>query len=138
MDEFIDRLPQSLQTIVRLTDLSTALTLVNKYGGQEFHVPTLKMVNDRHELAALIGFSNLKQLCQYYNGDTIYIPFAKDYAQFLRNEKIKQDSKTLNNFQLAKKYNLSTRGIRKIKRKLKEPEDTKKKVDERQIDLFGF
>ena len=137
MDEFLDKLPQSLQTIVRLTDLSTALVLVKKFGGQNLHIPTTKIVNDRHELAHLIGFNNLIQICRYWDGDTIYIPLASDYAQFLRDEKIKQDSATLSNDQLAKKYSVSNRWIREIKRRQREPEQEKKK-DDRQIDMFGF
>ena len=137
MDEFLAKLPQSLQTIVRLTDLSTALVLVKKYGGQNLHIPTIKMVNDRHDLAYLIGFNNLQNICRYWNGDTIYVPLAADYAQFLRDEKIKQDSATLNNDQLAKKYSVSNRWIREIKRRQKEPVKEKPK-DDKQLDMFGF
>ena len=90
-----------------------------------------------HELAHLIGFNNLIQICRYWDGDTIYIPLASDYAQFLRDEKIKQDSATLSNDQLAKKYSVSNRWIREIKRRQREPEQEKKK-DDRQIDMFGF
>lgn len=134
MDEFLDKLPQSLQTIVRLTDLGTALVLVKKYGGQNLHIPTVKMITERHELAYLLGFNNLRQICQYWDGDTIYIPLATDYAQFLRDEKIKQDSHTLSNDQLAKKYNVSNRWIREIRRRQRVPEQKQRNIQ--QLDMF--
>ncbi|RXS92953.1 Mor transcription activator family protein [Acinetobacter junii] len=133
-DEFLDKLPESLKIIVRLTDLSTALVLVNQFGGRNLHVPTTKMINENHELAYLIGFNNLKQICKYFNGDTIYIPKAQDYAQYLRDEKIRQDSQKLNPDQLSKKYNVSTRWIREIIRRGLQPQEVKK--DDRQLDMF--
>lgn len=138
MDEFLDKLPESLQTIVRLSDLTTALALVQKFGGQNFHFPSRKMINEQHELAKLIGFNNLKQLCQYYDGDTIYLPLAAEYAQFLRAEKIRQDSKTMSTNELSSKYGMSNRWINALKKRFKEPEcENKKKKDDRQLDMFS-
>ena len=133
MDEFLDKLPESLQIIVRLTDLSTALTLVKRFGGTNLHFPPLKLVNDRHELAALIGVNNLRQLAQYYEGDTVYMPLASHYGQFLRDEKIKQDSSELSTSELARKYHVSDRWVREIKRRHK-PALVKR--EDKQIDMF--
>lgn len=133
MDEFMDKLPESLQTIVRLTDLGTALTLVKKFGGTNLHFPPLKLVNERHELAITIGVNNLRQLAQYYEGDTVYIPLAAHYVQYLRDEKIKQDSKKLSTTELARKYKVSDRWIRQIKSRNK-PALVKK--EDSQLDMF--
>ncbi|AZN69290.1 hypothetical protein DX910_14550 [Acinetobacter haemolyticus] len=133
-DEFLDKLPETLQTMVRLTDLTTTLAIVEHFGGSELKLPTLKMVNDRHELAHLIGFNNLKQLCQYWNGDNIYIPYASEYAKFLRDEKILHDSKRMTDRELAKKYNISSRWVREIRRRSRKPQEVKKDVQ--QLDMF--
>ena len=135
-DEFLDKLPETLKTMIRLTDLTTTLAIVNQYGGSELKLPTFKMCNDRHELAHLIGFNNLKQLCQYWNGDNIYIPYAHEYAAFLKHEKILQDSEKLNNRELAKKYNISSRWVRELKRRSKIAVQEVKK-DARQLDMFA-
>lgn len=133
MDEFLDKLPESLQTIVTLTDLSTALILVKKFGGTDLHFPPVRNVRPEHELAKLIGVNNLRQLAQYWGGDTIYVPLAAHYAQFLRDEKIKQDSTKLSTSELARKYDISDRWVREIKRRNK-PALVKK--DDKQIDMF--
>lgn len=135
-DEFMEKLPESLKIIVRLTDLSTAFILVKNYGGRDLHLPNIKMITPEHELAYLIGFNNLRQICQYWSGDTIYIPKAEDYALHIRDERIRQDSKMLDNNELSKKYGISNRRIRAIKKRQREPEMRNIK-DDRQLDMFG-
>lgn len=134
-DEFLDKLPETLKTMVRLTDLTTTLAIMQKYGGCDLKLPTLKMATANHELAHLIGFNNLKQLCQYWNGDMIYIPYAREYAEYLRHEKIRQDSEKLSNDEVAKKYNVSSRWVRELKRRWRQPKQEVRK-DERQLDMF--
>lgn len=134
-EEFLDKMPETIKTIIRLTDLNTAFVLVENYGGRNLHFPRSRMVNDRHELAYLIGFNNLSQLCRYFDGDTIYIPYARDYAQYLRYEKISQDSEKLSSSELAKKYQMSVRWINVIKHRYRN-RDTKVKKDDRQLDMF--
>ncbi|RSN77914.1 Mor transcription activator family protein [Acinetobacter haemolyticus] len=134
-DEFLDKLPETLKTMVRLTDLTTTLAMVQHYGGRDVKLPTLKMVNDRHELAQLIGFNNLKKLCEYWSGDMIYIPYAREYAEYLRHEKIRRDSEKLHEDEVAKKYGISSRWVRELKRRWKQPKLDMKK-DDRQLDMF--
>lgn len=136
-DEFLKKFPETIQTIIRLTDLSTALTLIKKFGGLDLHFPPLKLVNPNHELAALIGFNNLEQLCRYWDGDTIYLPKSDKYVRFLRKEKILIDSKKLGTKELAVKYGLSNRWIRELKRRDQKGIVVERKKDDRQIDLFN-
>ncbi|MBK0062403.1 MULTISPECIES: Mor transcription activator family protein [unclassified Acinetobacter] len=136
-DEFLRKFPETIQTIIRLTDVSTALTLVKKYGGVDLHFPPLKLVNPNHELAALIGFNNLQQLCRYWNGDTIYMPKSDEYVKFLRLEKIIRDSEKLGTKELAVKYGLSNRWIRELKSRHKKGIVVERKKDDRQLDMFN-
>ncbi|MEY2863563.1 MAG: hypothetical protein RLY58_1270 [Pseudomonadota bacterium] len=132
MDNLIDQLPESLQNIVKLTDLDAALTLVDKHGGTTFHVPPLKMMHPQHDLACLIGVDHALKLCRYYSGDSIYLPRASHYLQAIRDEKIRDEADHLTTAALALKYKLSERWIRKIK------SSTLQNVtaDERQLGLF--
>ena len=135
-DEFLNKLPETLKTMVRLTDLTTTLAIVQHYGGRDLKLPTTKMVNDRHELAHLIGFNNLKKICEYWNGDMIYIPYAREYAVYLRHEKIRLDSEKLHDDEVAKKYGISSRWVRELKRRWKQPKQQDGKNNDRQLDMF--
>ncbi|MFC3172097.1 hypothetical protein ACFOGQ_14935 [Acinetobacter vivianii] len=90
-DEFLDKLPENLRIIIQLTDYRTAMTLINQFGGTDYKFPPLKTIKEDHELAELLGFNNLIKLCQFWNGDTVYIPKSDRYIGLLRDERIKQD-----------------------------------------------
>ncbi len=132
MNNLIDQLPMTLKTIVDLTDIDSAMALVNRYGGTSFHIPPLRMMNPTHEIARLIGLDHGIALCRYYSGDTIYLPRASHYLQAIRDEKIRADAKTLSTTELAFKYKMSERWVRKIKNS-----GTQERVmDDRQLGLF--
>lgn len=115
MQQLIDQLPESLKKIVELTDFESTFALVERHGGTTFHVPPFKMIHPHHDLALLIGLDNALKLARYYSGDSIYLPRASHYLQAIRDEKIRADADTLTTAELALKYKLSERWIRKIK-----------------------
>ena len=61
------------------------------------------------------------------------MPLASHYAQYLRDEKIKQDSSELSTSELSRKYHVSDRWVREIKRRHK-PALVKR--EDKQIDMF--
>lgn len=139
-DDLLNRLPKNLQTIIQLTDYRTAFILMEHFGGMDYKFPPLKSINESHKLAELLGFNNLKKLCQYWDGDTLYIPNAGRYENYLRSKRIEQDldeigSTSTDQNKIAKKHGVSQRWVREInKRKLKP-----KKTDfmSKQLDMFA-
>ncbi|MBF7683935.1 hypothetical protein I2F27_11455 [Acinetobacter sp. B5B] len=134
----INKLPETLRLMVQLTDYRTALALSTQFGGAEYKFPRASHVTESHELAEFIGFNNLKKLAQFWNGEIIYIPKPDRYINYLRDERIKQELRELGgepklNKMLARKYNVTERWIREIKRKM--PNDTPI-IEDDQMDLF--
>ncbi len=140
-DEYLDKLPENLRLIIQLTDYRTAMILIKHYGGSDYHFPPLKTISESHELAELLGFNNLKKLCQFWNGDVVYIPKSDRYLGILRDKRIEQDLKELGanskiQRELAKKYNVTTRWIRAVRKNQVSSTSAPSKID-RQLDMFA-
>lgn len=141
-DEYLDKLPENLRLIIQLTDYRTAMILVKHYGGSDYRFPPLKAISENHELAELLGFNNLKKLCQFWsNAEPVYIPKSDRYLGVLRNKRIEQDLEELGastdvQLELAKKYNVTTRWIRAIHKEKHERKEKPLKFD-RQLDMFA-
>lgn len=120
-DDYLDKLPENLQLIIQLTDYRTALVLIKEFGGSDYCFPSIYSISDAHPLAELIGSNNAKKLCQYWDNAKIYIPKADSYLRVLRDKRIEQDLETLGAHssvqrELAKKYNVTTRWIRSVRK----------------------
>lgn len=140
-DEYLDKLPENLRLIIQLTDYRTAMILIKHYGGSDYSFPPLKSISESHELAELLGFNNLKKLCQFWNGDIVYIPKSDRYLGILRDKRIEQDLAELGassdiQRQLAKKYNVTTRWIRSVRKNQVSKNPAVSKYD-RQLDMFA-
>lgn len=136
----INKLPEKLKLIVQLTDYRTALALASEFGGSEYKFPRSNNVTESHELAEFIGFNNLKKLAQFFNGEIIYIPKPDRHINFLRDERIKQELRELGtqpklNKELAKKYKVTERWVREVKRKMLANEKKPEPEDD-QLSLF--
>lgn len=134
-----NKLPETLRLMVQLTDYRTALAISSEFGGAEYKFPRANNVSETHELAEFIGFNNLKKLAQFWNGEKIYIPKPDRYINYLRDERIKQELRELGgepklNKILARKYNVTERWIREVKRKM--PQEAKDIPDDDQLSLF--
>ena len=140
-DEYLDKLPENLRLIIQLTDYRTAMILIKHYGGSDYSFPPLKSISESHELAELLGFNNLKKLCQFWNGDIVYIPKSDRYLGILRDKRIEQDLAELGassdiQRQLAQKYNVTTRWIRSVRKNQVSKTLAVSKYD-RQLDMFA-
>lgn len=143
-DELLDYLPENLRTVIQLTDYRTALTLINQFGGTDYIFPPLKSITESHELAKLIGFNNLKKLCQYWDCCSVYIPKADRYLNKIRNMRIKEDLEQLGatvgkdaQIKIAKAHGVTTRHIRKLRQELKRNAPPPAPSKSRQLDMFG-
>ncbi|MEG2262980.1 MAG: Mor transcription activator family protein [Acinetobacter sp.] len=139
-DEYLDKLPENLRLIIQLTDYRTAMILIKHYGGSDYSFPPLKSISENHELAELLGFNNLKKLCQYWNGDVVYIPKSDRYLGILRDKRIEQDLAELGadskiQRELARKYNVTTRWIRSVRKNQLSP--SMKNKTSNQLDMFA-
>jgi len=140
-DEYLYKLPENLRTIIQLTDYRTAMTLIQHYGGSDYKFPSIKNISESHELAVLLGFNNLKKLCQYWNGDSVYIPKSDRYLGILRNHRIQQDLEELGarpdvQRSLAKKYGVTERWIRGVRRTMVLGKSVNNNQD-KQLDMFA-
>ncbi|OTG68291.1 hypothetical protein B9T25_06310 [Acinetobacter sp. ANC 4470] len=139
-DEYLDKLPENLRLIIQLTDYRTAMILIKHYGGSDYSFPPLKSISESHELAEILGFNNLKKLCQYWNGDVVYIPKPDRYLGILRDKRIEQDLAELGadskiQRELARKYNVTTRWIRSVRKNQLSP--SLKRNTNNQLDMFA-
>lgn len=141
-DEYLHKLPENLRVIIQLTDYRTAMILIEQFGGSDYKFPPLKTITENHELAELLGFNNLKKLCQYWNGDLVYIPKSDRYLGVLRNKRIEQDleeigANTEAQKSLAKKYNVTSRWIRQVRHNMLNKKNDSFKGPSNQLDMFA-
>lgn len=66
------------------------------------------------EIVEEIGVTNFVKLAELVGGTTIYIPKSEAILRPVRDMQIKKEFNGCNHTELAKKYNLSERWIRKV------------------------
>lgn len=70
--------------------------------------------NDQLTIIELIGLNSFIKICEYAGGESIYFPTMRSRKITVRNCKIKMDFNGRNYKELAKKYNICERQIRRI------------------------
>ncbi len=106
-------LPGILQEIAALIGLPATLKLAQKYGGVRLYVPQL--LPEDHVLVDLVGLEAARKLAEHYGGLVHFdIPKADAIRIALRNSKIRAEWPTLSQRELALKYCLTERQVRKI------------------------
>lgn len=73
-----------------------------------------QLSGEQRELAEIIGLDAYNVLIANLGGCQIYIPKWETIFKEVRNKKIKEDFNGFNHRELAKKYNLSEKTVRKI------------------------
>ncbi|WP_126456710.1 Mor transcription activator family protein [Sulfuriflexus mobilis] len=131
MDATLEHLPPSIQELVEITDLPAALAIVEVRGGIRLCVP--RRAREDHWLAELIGLENMEKLIAIYAGEEIDIPRCLAALKAAKDLQIARDiEQGVSGARLARKYEYTERGMRKVKRRLEERGELK----ERQGDLF--
>ncbi|AKH36878.1 MULTISPECIES: Mor transcription activator family protein [Nitrosomonas] len=106
-------LPSILQEIAELIGLPATLQLVQHYGGVRLYVP--KRLSEDHILITIVGEIAALKLVERFGGlDHFDIPKAQTISLALRNAKIREEKSTSSVRQLALKYHLTERQVRKI------------------------
>jgi hypothetical protein len=109
----VEALPESLKDMARVIGLTQALALVALRGGVRISVP--QKYDAEHWLDEAIGPAPFQKMIAYYGGDLIDIPKGQAAFQAIRQSEIVRDRKAgLSNAQLAVKYEMTVRGVRKL------------------------
>jgi Mor transcription activator family len=108
----IEYLPQSLRDIASAIGFEGVMLLVERYGSQRLWIPA-KPSHD-WELFDILGRENAYKLVELCASNQIEIPKCKRLKIEMRNQKIRDDMRSLSISQLTKKYSLDRGHIRKI------------------------
>lgn len=108
----IEYLPQSLQDIASAIGYKKTLDLVEAYGGQRLWIPV--SVPQDCELFKILGRDASSKLVKLCGGNQLDVPSCKTLKIELRNQKIRDDRRSLSIEKLAAKYGLRREWIRQI------------------------
>lgn len=127
----LHHLPASVQDLVDVIGLPAALAIVEARGGVRLSVPAQATAD--HWLAELIGLPALEALVAVYAREEIEVPRCAAALRALREREIVAEyERGASNAELARKYQYTERGIRKLRRRVEG--DT----NAGQGDLFAF
>lgn len=106
-------LPASLLQIAEYCGEDTMWTVWGAFGGGRFFVP--EHVTPEHRLSDLLGYAVACKFCETFGGELLTIPKADAAKRAVRNQMIRQaKAEGLDNFTLARRYNLTDRQIMEI------------------------
>lgn len=110
-------LPASVRELVEVIGLAAALAIVEARGGVRLSVPT--KATAEHWLAELIGLEALEALVAVYAREEIEVPRCAAALRALRERRIVAEFESgASNAELARKYQYTERGIRKLRRRV--------------------
>jgi hypothetical protein len=110
-------LPASVRELVEVIGLAAALAIVEARGGVRLSVPT-KATAD-HWLVEVIGLPALEQLVAVYAGEELEIARCAAALRTLQERRIVAEFESgASNAELARKYQYTERGIRKLRRRV--------------------
>lgn len=110
-------LPDTVKDLIRVIGEHEAVKLMNAYPKMNLCIPRSP---DRAEvLKKVLSTQAIELLCQYYDGETIYIPSAESLQRVHRDRAIQAAHGKKSLSKLAREYGLSTRRVRMIQSKAK-------------------
>jgi hypothetical protein len=116
LDDNAEELPPTLRVIVELIGPLATAKLVDRFGGLRLYIPG-KAATD-HPVAELIGFDNMRKLCDEYKyegaGMRITLPCASSVILAERNKRIRAEYGPKTTRQLAIEHRVSERQIERI------------------------
>lgn len=88
--------------------------LIDKYGGVRLYIPG-NLNAEHHPISLLLGVQTAQYLAAEFGGLAVDIPRAMERQHALRNSQIVADKESgMSQRELALKYRMTTRNIRKI------------------------
>lgn len=129
-DATLALLPSRVAELVDVVGLAAALKLVELRGGGRLEVP--KRVKAEHWLVEHIGLEALAKLVAYYNGERIEIDRCFKVLLMIQERVIvAAHDNGASNWQLAKQYGYTERGIRKLRKRVEQAQPSAN------LDLFA-
>ena len=111
--DLTDILPNSAIELIGLIGLSETFILIEHYGGTAIWIPNKAV--EGHPNGAEIGLGAWSKLCARYGSTYLEIPLCKRAVNQLRERQILNESVTLTDQELARRYNTTERTIRRIR-----------------------
>lgn len=110
----LEHLPERARAIAELIGMPATLKLVERYGGMRIYVP--QTIPPAHTLVDLIGRDAAERLARAFGGDEHFdLPRCTVAARRVRDALLVADFLAeMSHRQLAGKYQLTERGVRKI------------------------
>ncbi len=105
-------LPKGVIELIDVVGYEAASILVEHFKGVAIWVP--KIAKPEHPLSLLIGFDAFQKLSRYYGDTSVEINRCEALNRENRNKKIVEDSRSLTQRDLARKYMTTERHIRRI------------------------
>lgn len=113
--EYAHLLPPSVKLLAQVIGLKATLSLITEYHPRSrIYIPLV--INETHRISACIGLHASAKLSECYGGTSLSFPLCSAYRKAIQRNKLIIADRTagLSIDQLAVKYQLSTRHIRRI------------------------
>ncbi len=121
----VEQLPGRTQELVSVVGIKAALKIVELRGGVRLSVPT--KIRPDHWLVSHIGLEALTKLVEYYSGEEIEIDRCASALRAVTEQEILDAWKQgASNSELARQYGYTSRGIRKLRRRVERRQDFRK------------
>ena len=111
--KLLSALPGTLAEMARVTTLTAALAIAERFGGTRLYLP--RQPDESSELVQLIGIRHARALCSHYSGEFIEVPRAAAVRRLLRDSKMcraRERGATVR--KIAREYQLTQRQARRI------------------------
>ncbi len=116
-----EQLPETILEMAEIIGITNTLAIVALRGGTRLTVPV--KAKEDHWVVEIIGFESYQKLCRYYCGEELEIPRCKGVIGLITDREILDDRKNLTMTGLARKYDYTERGIRKLLRRAESQEN---------------
>lgn len=111
-DEIIKMMPKSMDHIIQIIGIESAIELMGRFGGTQLHIPSLTNISLAQPIVTTIGLGASKVLYQHFGTTAFDIPKGQKVFNALRDKEIAQSNISGN--ELAIIHNLTRRQIRSI------------------------
>jgi len=113
----------SVEEIVRVLTLPTALRFVDHFGGVRVYVPNATRLRDDNPIVKAIGVEAARQVAEEWGENEIMVPRCAALLRAERNRALRADRPELSARQAARKYELTERMVFMIWAGQDEPAD---------------
>lgn len=111
-DEIIKMMPKSMDHIIQIIGIESAIELMGRFGGTQLYIPSLTNISLEQPIVTTIGLGASKVFYQHFGTTNFDIPKGQKLFNALRDKEISESNVSGN--ELAIIHNLTRRQIRSI------------------------